>query len=46
MTVTKERYDAYHLSLPIADATMAVLKRKGDDSIGRAEDVAGKVVGS
>lgn len=46
VTVTKERYDAYHLSLPIADATMAVLKRKGDDSIRRAEDVAGKVVGS
>ncbi len=46
VTVTKERYDAYHLSLPIADATMAVLKRKGDDSIGRAQDVAGKVVGS
>jgi polar amino acid transport system substrate-binding protein len=46
VTVTKERYDAYHLSLPIADATMAVIKRKGDDSIGSAEDVAGKVVGS
>jgi polar amino acid transport system substrate-binding protein len=46
VTVTKERYDAYHLSLPIADATMAVLKRKGDSSINRAEDVAGKVVGS
>jgi polar amino acid transport system substrate-binding protein len=46
VTVTKERYDAYHLSLPIADATMAVLKRKGDDSIGSAQDVAGKVVGS
>jgi len=46
VTVTKERYDAYHLSLPIADATMAVIKRKGDDSIGSAEDIAGKVVGS
>ena len=46
VTVTKERYDAYHLSLPIADATMAVIKRKGDDSIGNAQDVAGKVVGS
>jgi polar amino acid transport system substrate-binding protein len=46
VTVTKERYDAYHLSLPIADATMAVIKRKGDDSIASAQDVAGKVVGS
>ena len=46
VTVTKERYDAYHLSLPIADATMAVIKRKGDDSIATAEDIAGKVVGS
>ena len=25
VTVTKERYDAYHLSLPIADATMALI---------------------
>jgi polar amino acid transport system substrate-binding protein len=46
VTVTKERYDTYHLSLPIADATMAVVKRKGDDSIGSAQDLAGKVVGS
>jgi polar amino acid transport system substrate-binding protein len=46
VTVTKERNEAYHLSLPIADATMAVIKRKGDDSIGSAQDVAGKVVGS
>jgi len=46
VTVTKERYDAYHLSLPIADATMAVIKRKGDDSIRSAQDIAGKVVGS
>ena len=46
VTATKERYDAYHLSLPIADATMAVIKRKGDDSIGSAQDIAGKVVGS
>jgi polar amino acid transport system substrate-binding protein len=46
VTVTKERYDAYHLSLPIADATMAIIKRKGDDSIDSAQDIAGKVVGS
>lgn len=46
VTVTKERFDRYYLSLPIADATMAVLKRKGDDSINTPEDIAGKVVGS
>jgi polar amino acid transport system substrate-binding protein len=46
VTVTKERHEAYYLSLPIADATMAVIKRKGDDSIGSAQDIAGKVVGS
>ena len=33
VTVTKERYEKYALSLPIADATMALVKRKGDDSI-------------
>jgi polar amino acid transport system substrate-binding protein len=46
VTATKERYEAYHLSLPIADATMAVIKRRGDRSIGSAQDIAGKVVGS
>ncbi len=46
VTVTKERYDAYRLSLPIADATMAVLKRKGDATLAKPEDIAGKVVGS
>ncbi|WP_279357976.1 transporter substrate-binding domain-containing protein [Methylobacterium indicum] len=46
VTVTRERYDAYRLSLPIADATMAVLKRKGDATLAKPEDIAGKVVGS
>jgi polar amino acid transport system substrate-binding protein len=46
VTATKERNDAYHLSVPIADATIAVLKRKGDDTITKSEDLAGKVVGS
>lgn len=46
VTVTPERYEKYALSLPIADATMAVVKRKGDDSIQRPEDIAGKTVGS
>ncbi|EJK83664.1 transporter substrate-binding domain-containing protein [Rhizobium rhizogenes] len=46
VTVTPERMNAYHLSVPIADATMAVLKRKGDAEITKPEDIAGKPVGS
>ncbi|MCJ7873350.1 transporter substrate-binding domain-containing protein [Phaeobacter sp. J2-8] len=46
VTVTPARRDAYYLSVPIADATMAVLKRAGDDSIGAPADMAGKPVGS
>ena len=46
VTVTPERREAYHLSVPIADATMAVLKRAGDDSISAPADIAGHPVGS
>ena len=46
VTVTKERHEKYALSLPIADATMALVKRKGDDSIMAPEDIAGHAVGS
>lgn len=46
VTVTPERMKAYHLSTPIADATMAILKRKGDTEIRGPEDIAGKPVGS
>ena len=46
VTVTKERYEKYALSLPIADATMALVKRKGDDSIMAPGDIAGHMVGS
>ncbi|MGO7962198.1 transporter substrate-binding domain-containing protein [Rhizobium ruizarguesonis] len=46
VTVTPERMKAYHLSAPIADATMAVLKRKGDTDIAKPEDIAGRPVGS
>ena len=46
VTVTKERYEKYALSLPIADATMALVKRKGDDSIKAPEDIVGHAVGS
>lgn len=46
VTVTPERMKAYHLSAPITDATMALLKRKGDATITKPEDIAGKAVGS
>jgi polar amino acid transport system substrate-binding protein len=46
VTVTQKRYDTYRLSLPVADATFAVVKRKGDKSITKPEDVAGKSVGT
>jgi len=46
VTATRERAAAYHLSVPVADATMAILKRKGDAEIAKPEDVAGKPVGS
>ena len=46
VTVTKERYEKYALSLPIADATMALVKRKGDETIMAPGDIAGHMVGS
>jgi len=46
VTATKERNELYHLSVPVADATVAILKRKGDASIAKPEDLAGKTVGS
>ncbi len=46
VTVTPERFETYHLSVPVADATMAILKRKGDGAITKPEDIAGKPVGS
>jgi polar amino acid transport system substrate-binding protein len=46
VTATKERAARYHLSLPVADATLAILKRKGDATITKPEDIIGKPVGS
>lgn len=43
---TPKRNAKYHLSVPIATASMAVLKRSGDDSIKSPQDLRGKVVGS
>ncbi|MFP3341852.1 transporter substrate-binding domain-containing protein [Halomonas sp. SIMBA_159] len=43
VTATPERMERYHLSTPIADATMAILKRAGEEDINSPEDIAGKV---
>ncbi|UYO73199.1 transporter substrate-binding domain-containing protein [Halomonas qinghailakensis] len=43
VTATPERMQRYHLSAPIADATMAILKRAGEEDISTPEDIAGKV---
>jgi polar amino acid transport system substrate-binding protein len=45
LTATKERYDRYALSVPIADATYAIVKRTGDTSIKTPMDLGGKIVG-
>jgi len=44
-TVTKERMLRYRFTPPIADSTVALLKRKGDSSVMKASDVGGKAVG-
>ncbi|MGQ9371286.1 transporter substrate-binding domain-containing protein [Azospirillum sp. ST 5-10] len=46
VTITKERTEKYAFTVPIAEATVALVKRKGDTSITKPEDIAGKVVGS
>ncbi|TVU91811.1 transporter substrate-binding domain-containing protein [Vreelandella titanicae] len=43
VTATPERMERYQLSAPIADATMAILKRAGEEGINSPEDIAGKV---
>ena len=44
-TITKARLERYRFSTPIADASVALLKRKGDKSIMKPADIAGKTVG-
>jgi polar amino acid transport system substrate-binding protein len=44
-TITKARLERYYFTLPIAVATVALVKRKGDSSIQKPADIAGKVVG-
>ena len=45
VTITKERMKRYAFSVPIADATAALMKRAGDKSIMKPADIAGKTVG-
>jgi polar amino acid transport system substrate-binding protein len=45
VTITKERMKRYSFSVPIADATAALMKRADDKSIMKPEDIAGKTVG-
>ena len=46
VTVNKQRFDTYRLSLPIADATFSFVKRKGDTALNKPEDLSGKNVGT
>ncbi|WP_108661781.1 transporter substrate-binding domain-containing protein [Acuticoccus kandeliae] len=45
-TITKARVERYRFLTPIAEATVALLKKAGDDSIQKPEDIAGKLVGA
>ncbi len=46
VTVTKERMARYRFTVPIADASVAFLKRASDKTVNKPEDVAGKIVGA
>ena len=45
-TITKARMERYRFLSPIAEATVALLKQAGDDTIQKPEDIAGKLVGA
>lgn len=45
-TITRARMERYRFTAPVADATVAFLKRANDSSITKPEDVSGKVIGS
>lgn len=46
VTITAERAARYRFTLPMGIATVALLKRAGDDAIKAPADIAGKVAGS
>ena len=45
-TITKARMERYRFLPPVGDATNALLKRKGDATVTKPEDIAGKVAGA
>ena len=45
-TITKARMEHYRFSMPIAEASVALLKRKGDASVKTPQDIGGKAVGA
>jgi polar amino acid transport system substrate-binding protein len=45
VTITPERLERYTFTLPIADATVGLVKAKSNDEIQNPEDIAGKTVG-
>jgi polar amino acid transport system substrate-binding protein len=46
VTMTRERMGKFAFTSPVAEATVALVKRKADTSINKPEDISGKVVGS
>lgn len=46
VVVTEERVKRFAFTVPIAEATLAIAVRKGDNSIQKVEDIVGKVVGT
>ncbi|MFK4769611.1 transporter substrate-binding domain-containing protein [Rhizobium sp. ZW T2_16] len=44
-TITKARIARYRMSAPVAEASVAILKKAGDTSITKPADIAGKAVG-
>lgn len=46
VTITAERMQRYSFTLPMGNATVALVKKAGDTSIAAPVDIAGKAVGS
>lgn len=45
-TVTQARMERYRYTVPIAEATVALLKRKSDKALNAPQDIVGKTVGA